>query len=97
MAKPTGPIGVPRSHRRLIGWRVLSAERRRGPVPRWPLGKASAAELKKWREMWRLPQASAWREDHCEDQLALYTRLWVRVARTMDRRLMAELRAWDRK
>ena len=61
-----GPPPKPASQRRhrsktLADAKVtLPPEGRQGPPPRWPLGRAAAAQSRLWRELWATPQAAAW-------------------------------------
>lgn len=50
--------------------------KRIGPVPKWPLPFAPAeVELSLWRELWRLPVAVIWDQQHCGREVAQYV-IW---------------------
>lgn len=55
-------------------WINLPAEGRQGPVPGWPLSKATARELELWEREWKRPQAIVWEANGQFEEVALYVR-----------------------
>lgn len=62
-------------------WTVLPAAGREGDAPDWPLSKATARELKLWRDEWRRPQAVQWEANSQQIEVALYVRTLVAAER----------------
>lgn len=60
-------------------WLDLPAAGREGPVPEWPLSKATTREMKLWEEQWSTPAAVAWERFSQELEVALFVRA-VRIA-----------------
>lgn len=60
-------------------WVRLPIEGRKAPAPKWPLGKASPAELAVWREVWALPQALMWEKFRWFRTVARYVRILQRA------------------
>jgi hypothetical protein len=54
-----------------------------GPIPQWPLDEnpVTEAEVKRWRELWRTPQAEAWAGCSFETGLAVMVQLEIRCQR----------------
>ena len=80
-------------------WTELPAEGRDGPVPDWPLSKATKRELELWADQWSRPQALMWERNGQELEVAMFVRA-VRIgeqpsaptnARTLVRQLMDSL------
>lgn len=61
--------------------KALPAEGYDGPVPRFPLPKATSRERDVWRWAWRQPQAHAWAEqgEWRSDMVAEWVRMKVRA------------------
>lgn len=76
-----GPAPKANAVRRNIrpDWVRLPMEGRKGPAPKWPLGKGSAAELAVWRELWSLPQALMWEKSRWFRTVARYVRILQRA------------------
>lgn len=74
-----GPAPNPNARRRNARPNTvqLPAEGYRGPIPAWPLSRASAAETKAWEYYWRLPQAQAWAQMQLTRTVARYVRAVV--------------------
>lgn len=66
----SGPPPDPNSRRQQAraqqsGWIDLPSEGRTGKPPAWPLGVPQTAyEKRVWAELWALPQAVAWAQQH---------------------------------
>ncbi len=58
---------------------ALPAEGRKGPLPDWPLSKATVAEQKVWAEVWTCPQAVAWDRLGWVRTVARYVRVLVQA------------------
>ncbi|MGH8512866.1 MAG: hypothetical protein ACREV8_02745 [Gammaproteobacteria bacterium] len=78
---------------------MIPAEKRLGRAPAWPLSPMDEAEARLWKGMWAKPQAICWLEDDSVHFVALYTRLFARIARPngMTSRAMVELRQLDKR
>lgn len=74
--QPPDPAAL-RRDRDQKDWVVLPAAGRKGPVPKWPLSKATARELELWKEEWRRPQAVEWLRLGLQITVALYVRSLV--------------------
>jgi hypothetical protein len=59
--KPTEQL---RRRNRPEEWTVLPAEGCALPAPKWPVGAPAKAEADLWRDLWRLPIAAWWHEQH---------------------------------
>jgi len=79
------------------GFEQLDPDGRTAPAPGWPFPPASEAEIAKWGELWSLPQAVKWEEQHAEDIVALYVRALIAVTQDLDAKLMNEVRQLDNK
>lgn len=72
---------------------ALPAEGRSGPVPTWPLSRATKSEAALWRELWATPQAAAWEQLGWTRIVARYVRCAIQVEGTdPSTRLLAEVR-----
>jgi hypothetical protein len=70
------PLQQHRRRNRPDEWTVLPAAGCSLPVPKWPAGKATAAESALWKRLWRLPVAAWWHEQKIEPTIvASYVRL----------------------
>ena len=57
-------------------WTLLPASGCSLAAPKWPLGKASAAESALWRRLWHLPVAAWWHEQRIDPfPVARYVRV----------------------
>ena len=63
-------------------WEHLPASGRTGPVPEWPLSRASARERRLWEREWRRPQAIVWERHGQAEEVALYVRALVAAERS---------------
>lgn len=45
-----------------------------GPIPAWPLDRATSAEQARWEWLWRTPQATRWAQLRIDDLVARYVR-----------------------
>jgi hypothetical protein len=74
------------SRRRASTDRVLPAEGRRGPAPKWPSGhKPTADERRAWRRLWATPQATAWEKiPGTIETVERYVRVSVAASRQLD-------------
>lgn len=81
------------------GFRQLSCANPNLLTPQWPLGHPTKKELEKWAWMWTLPQAVEWERNRDYDTVALYVRMFIKIAHAqkIDVRLLCELRALDAK
>lgn len=75
----SGPAAGPDSLRRSrpsdqATWRNLPASGREGPLPEWPLTRASTRERALWERIWSRPQAIMWEELGLFDEVALHVR-----------------------
>lgn len=68
-----------RSDARGYSLQALPAEGFDGPVPEWPLTRASVRELEVWEWAWRTPQACAWSMPS-EAWRGRTVALWVRLS-----------------
>lgn len=76
-----------------LGPLQLPAEGRSGRAPAWPLaGRLRAGEQEAWRELWRTPQAVAWERVGWVRVVGRYCRVLVESERTLDSKLLAEVR-----
>lgn len=82
--------------------RILPAEGRPGPPPKWPSHKKpSPAERAAWKRLWSLPQACAWEAIPGTDEIVQrYVRTSVAAARLLDNgqvhaALLAQLRSME--
>ena len=62
-------------------WVDLPSAGRKGVTPKWPLPEPTAGELVQWRKEWRRPQAVIWERNGQEDEVAIYVRTFVSVAK----------------
>lgn len=79
-----GPAPDPNAGRRArpqdqATWTYLPPEGRQGEAPTFPFPRATARELKVWRELWVLPQAVAWEAGHMEQTVGAYVRILVKA------------------
>lgn len=91
----SGPAPDPGSQRqqtRAAGeWRDLDPAGRKGRTPPWPLpGEPDGWEARRWRALWRTPQAVVWEEQGLEVQVGLCVRSEAEAA---DRGASAPTRA----
>lgn len=74
------PTSRERSHKAdAQGWTTLPAEGRDGPLPPFPLVNPQAREYEIWEQLWELPQAVMWEQQHLHWEVAGYVRLLVRA------------------
>ena len=72
-----------RPNKDMPDWLSLPAEGRKGRPPKWPLELQSEVEERRWREIWRRPQAVEWGRLGLELEVALYLRA-VTIAEAPD-------------
>jgi hypothetical protein len=73
----SGPAPDPNALRRdrdAGDWTTLPASGREGPLPEWPLTKATQREIALWAREWKRPQAVMWERNGQEVEVALYVR-----------------------
>lgn len=73
----SGPAPDPNALRRdrdAGDWTTLPADGRDGPLPEWPLTKATQREISLWKREWKRPQAVMWERNGQEVEVALYVR-----------------------
>jgi hypothetical protein len=77
---PNPPKIAPQRGHRGRGVVKLPVEGWKGTPPDWPAGRATAAEMRVWVELWRTPQAAAWERlgQGAVREVARYCRLLVR-------------------
>lgn len=66
LPRPRKPPGQLRRRNAPDQWTLLPAEGCGEPVPKWPLGKATAAEAELWKRLWKLPVAAWWHSQRVE-------------------------------
>jgi hypothetical protein len=59
------------------GWTTLPAKPAITRAPKWPLDLQSAPEKALWSKLWRKPQATMWRRQGLEFQVAAYARSFL--------------------
>ena len=91
------PVGEVRRPKTPPGFRLLPHAGRSGDPPAWPLSAANAAEKQKWAKVWTLPQAVEWERMRCEDEVAVYVRVFVRAMKDPEPKMLNELRQLDAK
>lgn len=74
---PPNPDAVRRNAR--VGPVLLPKGGRKGPAPRWPLGKQSAAERVAWAALWATPHAAAWERLEWTRTVARYCRVMIQA------------------
>lgn len=83
------------------GFLQIDPTPRTDPTPDWPLEPNAIdvirdREMRRWEELWQLPQAREWERMQCYVTVALYARLEVLVALDMTNpKLLMELRQLD--
>lgn len=92
--RQTGLKKAPQEMRRRNSARITTvpAGGREGPVPKWPLGKATKEEQARWEELWVLPQAVIWEAMGIELEVATFVRVALKAEATLDPRLLTERR-----
>mgnify|MGYP001612917551 CR=1 FL=1 len=74
---PPDPQALRRDRKTDLGWTVLPAEGRRGPVPEWPLTEESPREAALWARFWAKPQAILWERNGQVFEVALHVRCFA--------------------
>lgn len=77
MGLTTPPKENPIRRNARVGPTLLPPAGRKGPVPAWPLTRATPAERKAWTTVWRTPQAVVWERLGYVRTVARYCRILV--------------------